>query len=103
MPWNMPDDIGENDSRLCLIEGCEGKGPCPRCGEVNYRLMGYYGAVARWAKEWGVSQEEAERRISRHETARLVKAGEICGTCGFPPDDVCCQSGAAHDEMARVI
>lgn len=70
MPWNMPDDISNNDSRLCQVEGCMGKGPCPRCGEVNYRLMGYYGAVARWAKEWGVSGDEAERRIENHERDR---------------------------------
>ncbi len=64
MPWNMPDDIGDNDSRLCQIEGCTGeKGPCPRCGEVNYRLMGYWGAVARWAKAWDLTEKETTRRM----------------------------------------
>ena len=70
MPWNMPDDISENDPRLCQIEGCEGRGPCPRCGKVNYRLMGYYGAVGRWAKEWDISETEAERRIENHQRAK---------------------------------
>ena len=70
MPWNMPDDIGPNDSRLCQIEGCMGKGPCPRCGEVNYALMGYYGAVARWAKTWGVSEDEAQRRMENNARRR---------------------------------
>ena len=70
MPWNMPDDISANDPRFCQMEGCIGKGPCPRCGEVNYRLMGFYGAVARWAKKWGVSEDEAERRIGQHQLAK---------------------------------
>jgi hypothetical protein len=52
--------------------------------------MGYYGAVAKWAKEWGISEDEAEKRTEEHEHARAVKAGEICGTCSFPPDDEFC-------------
>ena len=58
-----PDDISL--ASVCLIEGCIGEGHCPRCGETNYRLLGYLGAIARWAKQWGVSKEEAERRIER--------------------------------------
>lgn len=69
-PWNMPDDISDNDPRLCQAEGCIGRGPCPRCGEANYRLMGYYGAVARWAKEWGVSEDDAERRMENSARVR---------------------------------
>lgn len=57
-----PDDI--SGSALCHMEGCSGKGPCPRCGKTNYALMGFYGAVARWAKAWGVTEEEAERRMT---------------------------------------
>lgn len=56
-----PDDLPL--SAYCEIEGCIGRGPCPRCGKVNYALMGYYGAIARWSKVWGVSEEEAERRM----------------------------------------
>jgi len=52
---------------LCHTEGCIGKGACPRCGKTNFRLLGYYGAVARWAKAWGVSEKEAERRIEEHD------------------------------------
>ena len=50
---------------LCHIEGCIGRGPCPRCGETNYALMGFYGAVARWAKAWGVSEDEALNRMTQ--------------------------------------
>lgn len=56
-----PDDI--TGPSLCIIEGCVGKGRCPRCGEINYHLMGWYGAVARWAKAWGISELQAEERI----------------------------------------
>lgn len=57
---NYPDDI--YGARLCVIEGCFGNGRCPRCGDVNYALMGYYGARARWAKAWGITPEEVEAR-----------------------------------------
>ena len=63
-----PDDISGAD--ICYMEGCIGRGPCPRCGETNYALMGYYGAIARWAKVWGVSKDEAESRIIKHQNAR---------------------------------
>lgn len=66
-PWNMPEDISDDNPRLCQAEGCIGRGPCPRCGEVNYALMGYYGAIARWAKVWRVTEEEAERRIENNQ------------------------------------
>lgn len=59
-----PDDVGGAD--ICYMEGCVGRGHCPRCGKVNYQLLGYYGAIARWAKEWGVSRKEAERRINQN-------------------------------------
>lgn len=55
----------------CQMEGCVGKGRCPRCGEINYHLMGYYGAVARWAKAWGISEKEAEKRMEANANARL--------------------------------
>ncbi|KKM66908.1 hypothetical protein LCGC14_1476540 [marine sediment metagenome] len=63
-----PDDV--SGSQLCYMEGCLGKGPCPRCGETNYRLMGFYGAVARWAKVWGITENEAESRITANQLAR---------------------------------
>ncbi len=70
MPWNIPEDIGYNDPRLCQIEGCEGKGPCHRCGEVNYRLMGYWGSVARWSKKWGLTEKETMRRMENNQRAK---------------------------------
>lgn len=63
-----PDDI--TGPALCYMEGCVGKGPCPRCGETNFRLMGYYGALARWARAWGVSEDEAEHRFIEHAEAK---------------------------------
>jgi len=68
---NYPDDISGRD--LCYMEGCLGNGVCSRCGEVNYRLMGYYGAVARWAKAWGVSEDEAMRRMDLNAEHRMAK------------------------------
>lgn len=62
-----PEGIGGAD--ICYMEGCMGKGPCPNCGETNYRLMGFYGAVARWAKAWGVTEDAAEQRIVAHQKA----------------------------------
>jgi len=56
-----PDDI--QGWQICYIEGCIGRGHCARCGAINYRLMGYYGAIARWAKEWGISEADVERRF----------------------------------------
>ena len=46
---------------------------------MNYRLLGWYGARERWAKAWGVTQDEAEDRIVRGQIARAIKAGEIDG------------------------
>ena len=68
---NYPDDISGSD--YCHMEGCLGGGTCPRCGKTNYRLMGYYGAVARWAKAWGVSEDEAMRRMDMNAENRLAK------------------------------
>lgn len=62
---NYPDGMRPED--YCHTEGCIGRGRCPRCGSINYGLMGYYGAVTRWARAWGVSEEEAERRIAEDE------------------------------------
>ena len=62
-----PDDI--QPYQICHMEGCIGKGHCSRCGEINYHLMGFYGAVAHWAKVWKVSEAEAERRIEQHQEA----------------------------------
>ncbi len=56
-----PDDVSGKD--ICYMEGCIGNGACPRCGKVNRKLLGYNGAVAKWAKEWGVSKSEARKRM----------------------------------------
>lgn len=54
---------GLPSSAYCQMEGCRGRGHCPDCGRTNYALLGYYGAIARWAKKWGVTQTAAEERI----------------------------------------
>jgi len=69
----LPDDIGPMHPGLCIMEGCIGRGNCPRCGEINYRLLGWYGALARWAKAWGVTEDEADRRIAKHQIEREIK------------------------------
>ena len=56
---------GLSDWAICQIEGCIGKGNCKRCGEVNYRLLGYYGAIASAAKRWGCTEDEAEDRMAQ--------------------------------------
>ncbi len=38
------------------------RGHCLDCHEVNYALLGWYGARARWAKTWDISEAEVERR-----------------------------------------
>ena len=60
-----PDGLSGSD--MCHMEGCVGRGPCPRCGKTNYPLLGWYGAVARWAKVWGISEDEAEWRIMENQ------------------------------------
>src|SRR3990167_6935658 len=88
-PAYYPDDI--SDWAICQMEGCIGKGSCPRCGEVNYQLMGYYGAVARWAKRWSVTEDAAAKLISEHQEQAAIKAGVICADCKYPVgDDFCC-------------
>lgn len=57
---------------ICAMEGCRGNGVCPDCGRKNYQLLGYSGAVARWAKEWGVTRAEAESRIEAHMEERAA-------------------------------
>lgn len=66
-----PDDI--TGWQLCYIEGCLGIAHCPRCGKTNYHLMGYFGAIARWAKAWGISEEAAEARIEANQLSRHQK------------------------------
>ena len=70
---NYPD--GLSPSAFCHMEGCL-RNPCPRCGETNYALLGYTGAVSRWAKAWGVTKEEAERRMSANERLRWAAIKE---------------------------
>ena len=55
------------------------KGHCPNCGNVNYRLLGWFGARARWAKEWGVTEDEAEDRMARRDIEKRIKKGELVG------------------------
>ena len=62
---------GIDAEALCYMEGCA-KNPCPRCGETNYPLLGYTGAVARWSKAWGLSETETEERF---EVNRLKREG----------------------------
>lgn len=52
-------------SDMCHVEGCIGKGPCPRCGNTDYAWMGYWGAIARWSRKWGISERETERRFNQ--------------------------------------
>ena len=54
-------------------------GHCANCGDVNYRLLGWFGAVARWAKAWGVTKDDAEDRIVRSQIAKDIKAGVLEG------------------------
>ncbi len=49
--------------QYCHVEGCIGKGNCPRCGEIDYTLMGMYGVIAKCAKMWDVTEDEAINRI----------------------------------------
>jgi len=46
------------------MDHCSDKPYCWCCGDTNYRWLGYLGAIARWAKAWGVSKEEAEKRMN---------------------------------------
>ena len=55
------------------------KGHCPDCGHVNYRLLGWFGARARWAKAWGVTEDEAEDRMARRDIEKRIKKGELIG------------------------
>lgn len=57
-----PDDM--QDEWYCEVEGHLGDTHCSRCGFVNYAWLGYLGAVARWAKAWGITKIEAEKRIT---------------------------------------
>ena len=57
-------------------------GHCSNCGNVNYSYLGYLGAVARWAKAWGITKEEADERIVRGDIQRALDAGELEGAVG---------------------
>ena len=74
-PSSYPDDI--QPWQVCIIEGCRGPN-CSDCGTVNYRWLGYLGAVASAAKRWGVSKEDAEEHINK----KAVTAAHA---------DVCCE------------
>ncbi len=54
-------------------------GACRNCGDVNYHLLGWYGAVARWARAWKITEDEASDRITRRQIAADLKAGRIEG------------------------
>ena len=45
--------------------------------DAHYALMGWYGSVAMKAKKWGVSVEEAERRILRQELQEAERADAL--------------------------
>ena len=61
---------GMSGSDMCHVEGHIGKGNCSRCGDIDYGIMGYYGAVARWAKAWGITERETEHRFQQHYTKK---------------------------------
>ena len=63
----------------CHIVAHAGDGHCPNCGHVNYRVLCWFGAVARWAKAWGVTKDEAAERIVRNQIAKDIKAGVLEG------------------------
>lgn len=44
---------------------------CSHCGEENFAQLGYYGARARWAKEWGITVEEVDARWEAKAMAEL--------------------------------
>lgn len=68
-----PDDM--TGPMVCIAEGCLSAN-CSRCGQVNYRELGYMGYVGRMAKKWGVSKDEALERICI-ESARKEEAREV--------------------------
>lgn len=70
---SYPPDLSR--AAICRIEGHRGEGHCPDCGDVNYRLLGYYGAIASAAKRWGVTREEAEYRIIANQARADAKRG----------------------------
>ena len=61
----------------CLMGGCRGRGNCPDCGRVNYRLLGYYGAIGRWSKVWSLTADQTEDRMIRHAVGRDVQSGAM--------------------------
>ena len=75
---------GLHPSAFCYMEGCIGNGRCPRCGNIDYALMGYFGAIALWAKKWGVSKDEAACRIAEHERERFPLSDVERLECGEP-------------------
>lgn len=68
-----PDDI--QPWQICIIEGCASPN-CSRCGTIDYRWMGFMGAVATAAKRWGVSKDEAEARIVKRMEERYAETEE---------------------------
>ena len=52
---------GMNGRDYCYVEGCPSN-PCFRCGQTNYAALGFQGFLARKAKEWDCTREEAENR-----------------------------------------
>ena len=72
---NDPDGLTEDD--YCHMEGHSGSPYCPSCGNTNYQHLGFLGAIGRWAKEWGVTKDEAFDRITaRDEQAVELEQGE---------------------------
>ena len=59
---NYPDGLTNAD--FCHMEGHVGSPYCPSCGNTDYHHLGFLGAIGRWAKEWGVSKDEAFNRIT---------------------------------------
>ena len=69
----------EDDAACHYGDHGDENGHCSNCGHVNYHLLGWLGAVARWAKEWGVSREEADERIVRGQIQHDIDVGVLEG------------------------
>ena len=69
----------EDDAACHYGDHIGANGHCSNCGDVNYHLLGYLGAVARWAKAWGITKDEADERIVRGQIQRDIDAGELEG------------------------
>ena len=73
---NYPDGLHSSD--YYHMEGCVSN-PCTRCGRTDYHELGWRGALARWSKEWGISEEETERRFLEKYVNESPDGADYCG------------------------